>query len=94
MAWLSQDVIPLPIHLEHEVRIAENFDQLGLAVDPAVDAGVNGCCVRSIADPSICPRLKPGDFILAINNENMRKINNAQARSILRRAALIRSDIR
>jgi len=38
--------------------------------------------------------LKPTDFILSINNENMRKISNAQARAIIRRASLIGSDIR
>jgi len=31
---------------------------------------------------------------LSINNENMRKISNAQARAIIRRASLIGSDIR
>jgi hypothetical protein len=32
--------------------------------------------------------------MLSINNENMKKISNAQARSIIRRASLIGSDIR
>lgn len=67
---------------------------LGLVVDASVDEGVNGCCIRSIASASNNTCLKPGDFILSINNESMRKISNAQARVIIRRAALIGSDIR
>lgn len=26
---LKQEIIPLPVHLEHEIRIKHNFDQLG-----------------------------------------------------------------
>ena len=63
-------------------------------VDANVDDGVNGCCIQSIASPSMDIYLKQGDFILSVNNENMRKISNAQARTIIRRASLIGSDIR
>lgn len=70
---------------------------LGLVVDAYVDEGVNGCFLRSITPTSTSANqhgLRPGDYILSINNENMKKISNAQARSIIRRASLIGSDIR
>lgn len=67
---------------------------LGLIVDATVDGGINGCYLRSIAQTPVCTCLKAGDFIISINNESMRKINNAQARAIIRRASLIGSDIR
>jgi C-terminal processing protease CtpA/Prc len=74
------------------------FDCLGLIVDAYVDEGVNGCYIRSTTTPSstIATQhvLRPGDYILSINNESMKKISNAQARSIIRRASLIGSDIR
>lgn len=59
-----------------------------------MDAGINGCYIQSMTSTLINTCLKPGDFILSINNENMRKISNAQARAIIRRASLIGSDIR
>ena len=70
---------------------------LGLVVDAYVDEGVNGCFVRSITPTSTITTpqcLRPGDYILSINNESMKKISNAQARSIIRRASLIGSDIK
>jgi len=67
---------------------------LDLVVDASVDEGVNGCYIRSITSTTIDNCLQPGDFIVSINHESMRKISNAQARSIIRRASLIESDIR
>jgi len=67
---------------------------LDLVVDASIDEGVNGCCISSITSTSIDNYLQPGDFIVSLNHENMRKISNAQARAIIRRAALIGSDIR
>jgi hypothetical protein len=71
-----------------------NFSYLDLVVDASVDNGVNGCYIHSITSTPMNTYLKPTDFILSINNENMRKISNAQARAIIRRASLIGSDIR
>ncbi|CAF2616811.1 unnamed protein product [Rotaria sp. Silwood2] len=88
---LNHEVVQLPIDLERETLIKHNFDQLGLAVDASVDEGVNGCYIRLITSNNTC--LQTGDFIVSINNEHMRKISNAQARSIIRRASLIGSDI-
>ncbi len=67
---------------------------LDLVVDASIDEGVNGCSISSITSTSIDNYLQPGDFIISLNHENMRKISNAQARAIIRRAALIGSDIR
>lgn len=74
--------------------IHSNFSYLGLVVDASVDDGVNGCCIRSIVSTPDNTCLQTGDFILSINNENMRKISNAKARAIIRRASLVGSDIR
>lgn len=66
-------------------------------MDAYVDEGVNGCFIRSIAPTSTATNqygLRTGDYILSINNESMKKISNAQARSIIRRASLIGSDIK
>jgi hypothetical protein len=78
-------------------RLKTIFLFLGLVVDAYVDEGVNGCFIRSITSTSTVSNqhvLRPGDYILSINNENMKKISNAQARSIIRRASLMGSDIR
>ncbi|UJR25101.1 hypothetical protein I4U23_006461 [Adineta vaga] len=96
ITFLNHEVIQLPVYLEREIRVKQNFDQLGLLVDAYVDEGVNGCYVRSITPTSTLTNqhgLRSGDYILSINNENMKKISNAQARSIIRRASLIGSDI-
>lgn len=97
ITFLNHEVIQLPVYLEREIRVKQNFDQLALVVDAYVDEGVNGCYVRSIASTTNLTHqqiLRPGDYILSINNENMKKISNAQARSIIRRASLMGSDIR
>ena len=99
ITFLNHEVIQLPVYLEREIRVKQNFDQLNLVVDAYVDEGVNGCYVRSIAPTTTTTLarqqiLRPGDYILSINNENMKKISNAQARSVIRRASLIGSDIR
>ena len=39
-------------------------------------------------------RIVPGDFLVAVNNENLRNVTNSQARAILRRAQLLTTDIR
>ena len=62
-----------------------------------VDRGVNGCVVKSITPGGAVHkdgRLQPGDYVVSINNESLRRITNAQARAILRRTGLLSSDIR
>ena len=62
-----------------------------------VDKGVNGCVVKSLTPEGAVQkdgRLQPGDYIVSINNESLRRITNAQAKAILRRTSLLSSDIR
>ncbi|CAF0749667.1 unnamed protein product, partial [Didymodactylos carnosus] len=91
ITFLNREVIQFPSNIEREIRIKQNFEQLGLIVDAYIDEGVNGCIIKSIMPSEY--GLKAGDYILSINNENMKKISNAQAKSVVRRASLMGSDI-
>ena len=89
-------MIALPNFLEHEIKVKKNYTALGIQVDCDRDEGVNGCMVSNITQDSAVERdarLNLGDFILSLNNENMRKISNATAKAILKRASLTSSDI-
>lgn len=68
---------------------------VGMTVE-SVDKGINGCVVKSITVGAVGKdgRIQVGDFIISVNNESMRRITNAQARAILRRASLLGTDIR
>ncbi|CAF1185501.1 unnamed protein product, partial [Adineta ricciae] len=87
----QQQVIELPMDLERETLIKNAFDQLNLTVDASVDNGINGCCIQSLS--TMDTDLQLGDFIVSINNENMRQISNAQACEIIQRASIAGSDI-
>ena len=68
----------------------------GINVD-AVDKGINGCVVKFVSPLGAVSkdgRIAVSDYILTVNNESMRRITNAQARAILRRASLLGTDIR
>ncbi len=68
----------------------------GIVVEADCDEGQNGCKIVAIADNSAVSRdsrLAVGDFILALNNENMRSISSATARLVLKRASLVSTDI-
>lgn len=39
-------------------------------------------------------RIHPGDYLISVNHETLRKVTNSQARAILRRAQLLSTDIR
>ena len=63
----------------------------GVTVD-AVDRGVNGCVVKTIIPTGAIGndgRIQVGDYLVTVNNETLRRVTNAQARSILRRASLL-----
>ncbi|XP_013421813.1 multiple PDZ domain protein isoform X5 [Lingula anatina] len=97
--WRAQHSLahipPLPSALERKAKINKGNEQLGLNVD-AIDKGVNGCIVKSISRSGAVARegsIQVGDYIVMVNNENMRNITNAQARAILRRAALVGTEI-
>ncbi|GFS21981.1 multiple PDZ domain protein [Elysia marginata] len=86
---------PLSGHAQ-TITIHKDNQHLGLTLE-AVDKAVNGCAVKTIARPSaahVDGRLQPGDLILSVNNESLKRITSAQARAILRRCSLLGSDIR
>ena len=63
----------------------------------SIDKGINGCIVKAISDNGAVykdGRIQLGDYLLTVNNESMRRITSAQARSILRRSSLLGTDIR
>ncbi|XP_036368376.1 multiple PDZ domain protein isoform X4 [Octopus sinensis] len=92
---LSGSVDSLPASLEKNIKVQKGQQHLGITVD-AVDKGLNGCVVKSISpDGAVSKdgRIAVGDYIVSINNENMRRVTNAQSRAILRRASLLGMDI-
>ncbi|XP_076440222.1 multiple PDZ domain protein-like isoform X9 [Babylonia areolata] len=85
----------LPSELEKCISLDKGNEQLGINVE-TVDKGINGCVIKSIIPGGAVHkdgRLQPGDYIVSINNESLRRITNAQARAILRRTSLLSSDI-
>ena len=60
------------------------------------DKGINGCIVKTLLPTGIVGtdnRIKLGDYVTKINNESLRGVTNSKARSILKRASLIGTDI-
>lgn len=94
---LGKEIIKLPSFLEREIKIKKNFDRLGIAkVDCSIDEGMNGCAILKIDQNSACAkdgRLKTGDYLLSVNNEQMRNLSNSSAKAILNRASLISNDV-
>jgi len=93
---LGKEIIKLPLCLEREIKIKKEFKTLGISlVDSNVDEGVNGCCILKIEKNSACfndARLQVGDYLIAINNEQLRNVSNSSARAILNRATLTSSE--
>ncbi|XP_060069918.1 multiple PDZ domain protein-like, partial [Ylistrum balloti] len=85
----------LPPTLEKKLKLKKGKDELGMTVE-AVDKGINGCVVKTVLHSGAVGkdgRIQKGDYIVAINNESLRRITNAQARAIIRRATLLGLDI-
>lgn len=79
------------------VRISSHYPLLSGITAEATDKAVNGCAVKTISQGGAIMRdgrIQVGDYLVSINNENMRKITNAQARAILRRASLPSTDLK
>uniref|UniRef100_A0A1I8IKU8 Patj homolog n=1 Tax=Macrostomum lignano TaxID=282301 RepID=A0A1I8IKU8_9PLAT len=94
--WLDDTPPPAPESLERSVRLSKttDFEDLGLALE-SVDKGVNGCVVRDLTPggpADRCGQIRLGDFVTSINSECTRRVPTAQARAILRRAALVNQD--
>ncbi|XP_024085468.1 inaD-like protein isoform X2 [Cimex lectularius] len=87
--------VPLPVTLESEVKIHKASDQLGINLE-IVNDGLNGMVVTEIIPNGALAkdgRVSVGDFITTINNESLRHVTQAQAKSILNRVQLLTSDI-
>jgi len=83
-------------HIQYFVTDARFLCVSGLSVD-SVGRSVNGMLVLAVAPGGALyrdGRIVPGDFLVAVNNENLRNVTNSQARAILRRAQLLTTDIR
>lgn len=94
---LGKEIVKLPGFLEREIKIKKNFHPLGISsVDCCSDEGINGCVILRIDPNSACAkdnRLKIGDYLLSVNNEQMRNLTNSSARAILNRASLTSKDV-
>nr|CAD7571371.1 unnamed protein product [Timema californicum] len=94
VGW-GAEILQLPPSLEFDIRVHKGAEPLGITVD-SVDRGVNGMLVISVAAGGALAkdgRLAPGDYLLSVNNESLRKVTNSQARAILRRAQLLSTEI-
>jgi multiple PDZ domain protein len=63
----------------------------------SVDKGMNGMLVVAVVGGGCIARdghIVPGDYLVSVNNESLRKVTNSQARAILRRTQLLSTDIR
>ncbi|XP_070564544.1 multiple PDZ domain protein-like [Ptychodera flava] len=84
----------LPDYMEKTIRLKKGNAGLGLLT--SAEKG-NGVIVRTITRGGIVDqdgRIRVGDYITGVNSESMRDLTNSQARSLLRRCALIGTDIR
>ena len=94
---LGKEIVKLPVELECEIKVKKRFDPLGIqSVDCHCDEGVNGCVILKVEPNTACARdnrLKVGDYLLSVNNEQMRNLTNSSARGILNRASLSSSDV-
>ena len=94
---LGKEIIKLPNFLEREIKVRKNFQPLGISsVDCQIDEGINGCTIQKIDPNTACAKdnnLKVGDYLLSVNNEQMRNLTNSSAKAILNRASLTCTDV-
>lgn len=58
---------------------------------------MNGMLVMLVVPGGAVARdghIHPGDYLISVNHESLRRVTNSQARAILRRAQLLSTDIR
>ncbi|KAL0279195.1 UNVERIFIED_CONTAM: hypothetical protein PYX00_000802 [Menopon gallinae] len=92
--WAA-DIIHLPPSIEVEIRVHKGTEPLGISID-SVDKGVNGMLVMLVVPGGAVARdghIHPGDYLISVNHETLRRVTNSQARAILRRAQLLSTDI-
>ena len=76
---------------EQKIKLNKDAEALGLQVD-IEEGGLNGMVVRSLTKDGTLARdgrIQPGDYLVAVNGENMRNISHSQALAVLRRAQAI-----
>ena len=84
----ADNIPPLPEALEQKIKISKDAETLGVQVD-IEEGGVNGMVVRSVTRGGTLARdgrIQPGDYLVAVNTENMRGVSHSQALAVLRRA--------
>lgn len=90
------DALALPQSLHKTITLSKGTLSLGLQLKPSARTAANGCTIVAV-DPdsaaAIDGRLRPGDLILAINHESLRRILSSQARAIVRRASFLFNEI-
>lgn len=88
----DEDIVPpLPAALERTIVVRKDSDTLGIQVD-IEDEGINGLVVRAVTPGGTLARdgrIHPGDNLVAVNGEVMRKASHSQALDILRRTHMI-----
>ena len=87
----ADNIPPLPEALEQKIKINKDAETLGLQVD-IEEGGVNGMVVRSVTRGGTLARdgrVQPGDYLVAVNRENMRGVSHSQAHAVLRRAQTV-----
>ncbi|XP_072157075.1 multiple PDZ domain protein isoform X4 [Bemisia tabaci] len=87
--------LTLPTLLEEEIQMERHCPSFGVTLEFVGD-GSNGMLVKNISsdgDFARDNRIVPNDFLVSLNNENLRHITNAQARLIIQRAELLLTPI-
>ena len=87
----EDDIPPLPVELEQNIKVLKDSDQLGVQVD-IEEGGINGLVVRSVNERGTVgrdSRIQPGDYMVKVNGENMRNISHSHALDILRRTQMV-----
>ena len=82
----ADNIPPLPEALEQKIKINKDAETLGVQVD-IEEGGVNGMVVRSVTRGGTLARdgrIQPGDYLVAVNSENMRGVSHSQALAVLR----------
>ena len=76
---------------EKTVRIANESLPLGCELDALAAGGVDGCRVVKVLRGGAIEKsaaLVPGDYITRINCDNLRRVTNAEAFRVLRKASV------
>jgi len=88
--------VSFPVQIIYRI-VSYRMSSVGLSVE-ALDGAVNGCIVRSVGEPGTAGavakdgRLSVGDFVVGVNDDNLRHVTTAQAHAaILRQSAMLSS---